>query len=90
MLFGPEKDLDNRSYRERIEASYDRLENAAKERGVLHLMDIVNELMADTAEVYTEIGICAGIQLMRDVDRNVRGECYCKEGQKNDESISSI
>lgn len=75
MLSGSEKDLDKNNYKGRVEKSYVKLENAAKEQGVSHLMGLVNELIVDTAKVYTEIGICAGIQLMRDVDRNIHGEC---------------
>ena len=64
LLFGLGPDKDDRSYEERLDEIYMRFE----------LLDLCNELSSETASVYTEIGLQAGILLMMDMIGNMNQE----------------
>lgn len=74
LLFGVGPDKDNRSYEERLDDLYIKFEKAAKKYGnspTSELLDLSNELSSETASVYAEIGLQAGILLMKDMAKNI-------------------
>ena len=77
LLFGLGPDEDNRSYEERLDEIYMRYEKAVgkyDKNPTSELLDLCNELSSETASVYTEIGLQAGILLMMDMFRNMNQE----------------
>ena len=74
LLFGLGPDEDDRSYEERLDEIYMRFEKAVgkyDENPTSELLDLCNELSSETASVYMEIGLQAGILLMVDMIRNM-------------------
>ena len=74
LLFGLGPDEDDRSYEERLDEIYMRFEKTVgkyDENPTSELPDLCNELSSETASVYTEIGLQAGILLMMDMIRNM-------------------
>lgn len=74
LLFGLGPDEDDRSYEERLDEVYMRFEKAVgkyDKNPTSELLDLCNELSSETASVYTEIGLQAGILLMMDMIRNM-------------------
>lgn len=74
LLFGLGPDEDDRSYEERLDEIYMRFEKTVgkyDENPTSELLDLCNELNSETASVYTEIGLQAGILLMMDMIRNM-------------------
>ncbi len=70
LLFGLGPDKDDRSYEERLDEIYMRYEKAVgkyDKNPTSELLDLCNELSSETASVYTEIGLQAGILLMMDM-----------------------
>ena len=77
LLFGLGPDEDDRSYEERLDGIYMRFEKAVgkyDKNPTSELLDLCNELSSETASVYTEIGLQAGILLMMDMIRNMNQE----------------
>ena len=77
LLFGLGPDEDDRSYEERLDEIYMRFEKAVgkyDKNPTSELLDLCNELSSETASVYTEIGLQAGILLMMDMIRNMNQE----------------
>ena len=77
LLFGLGPDEDNRSYEERLDEIYMRYEKAVgkyDKNPTSELLDLCNELSSETASVYTEIGLQAGILLMMDMIGNMNQE----------------
>ena len=80
LLFGNGPDEDDRSYEERMEEIYLRFEKAVAKydpNPTSELLDLCNELTSETASVYMEIGLQAGMLLREDMVKNVR-----KDGKK--------
>ena len=74
LLFGLGPDEDDRSYEERLDEPYLRFEKAVEKYDksqISELLDLCNEVSSETASVYMEIGLQAGILLMVDVMRNI-------------------
>ena len=77
LLFGLGPDKDDRSYEERLDEIYMRFEKAVAKydkNPTSELLDLCNELSSETASVYTEIGLQAGILLMMDMIGNMNQE----------------
>lgn len=77
LLFGLGPDEDNRSYEERLEAPYMRFEKAVAKydkKPNSELLDLSNEITSETASVYTEIGLQAGMLLLKDILLNIGGK----------------
>ena len=77
LLFGLGPDKDDRSYEERLDEIYMRFEKAVGKHDknpTSELLDLCNELSSETASVYTEIGLQAGILLMMDMIGNMNQE----------------
>ena len=77
LLFGLGPDKDDRSYEERLDEIYMRFEKAVgkyDKNPTSELLDLCNELSSETASVYTEIGLQAGILLMMDMIENMNQE----------------
>ena len=73
LLFGLGPDEDDRSYEERLDEPYMRFEKAVEKYDksqTSELLDLCNEVSSETASVYMEIGLQAGILLMLDVVKN--------------------
>ena len=76
LLFGLGPDEDDRSYEERLEEPYMRFEKAVTKydkKPNSELSDLSNEITSETASVYTEIGLQAGLLLMKDIIQNISG-----------------
>lgn len=74
LLFGLGPDEGDRSYEERLDEPYLRFEKAVEKYDKSkssELLDLCNEVSSETASVYMEIGLQAGILLMLDVVKNV-------------------
>lgn len=74
LLFGNGPDEDDRSYEERMEEIYLRFEKAVAKydpNPTSELLDLCNELTSETASVYMEIGVQAGVLLMQDLAKNM-------------------
>ena len=77
LLLGLGPDKDDRSYEERLDEIYMRFEKAVgkyDKNPTSELLDLCNELSSETASVYTEIGLQAGILLMMDMIGNMNQE----------------
>ena len=77
LLFGQGSDEDDRSYEERLDEPYMRFEKAVEKYDkskTYELLDLCNEVSSETASVYMEIGLQAGILLMVDVIKNIHVE----------------
>ena len=77
LLFGQGSDEDDRSYEERLDEPYMRFERAVEKYDkskTSELLDLCNEVSSETASVYMEIGLQAGILLMADVVKNFSRE----------------
>ena len=77
LLFGLGPDEDDRSYEERLDEIYMRFEKTVgkyDENPTSELLDLCNELSSETASVYTEIGLQAGILRMMDMSGNMNQE----------------
>ena len=77
LLFGLGPDEDDRSYEERLDEIYMRFEKTVgkyDKNPTSELLDLCNELSSETASVYTEIGLQAGILLMMDMIGNMNQE----------------
>lgn len=77
LLFGLGPDKDDRSYEERLDEPYLRFEKAVEKYDkskTSELLDLCNEVSSETASVYMEIGLQAGILLMVDVVKNFSRE----------------
>ena len=84
LLFGMGPDEDDRSYEERLDEPYMRFEKAVEKYDkskTSELLDLCNEVSSETASVYMEIGLQAGILLMVDMIRNI-GEKQMLEKKK--------
>lgn len=74
LLYGLAPEKDNRSYTERLDEPYERLEKVVAKydkKADSELLDLANEITSETASVYTEIGIQAGLLLMKDMLENI-------------------
>lgn len=74
LLFGLGPDQDERSYEERLDEPYMRFEKAVEKYDkskTSELLDLCNEVSSETASVYMEIGLQAGILLIVDMMRNI-------------------
>ena len=77
LLFGLGPDEDDRSYEERLDEPYMKFEKAVEKYDkskTSELLDLCNEVSSETASVYMEIGLQAGILLMADIMRNASRE----------------
>ncbi len=77
LLFGIGPDEDERSYEERLEELYVRFEKRVEmydKEPCSELLDLLNEITSETASVYTEIGLQAGLLLMKDIIQNTAGK----------------
>ena len=82
LLFGLGPDEDGRSYEERLDELYLRFEKAVEKYDkskTSELLDLCNEVSSETASVYMEIGLQAGILLMVDMLRNINERDSNKE-----------
>ena len=76
-MFGWGPDEDDRSYEERLDEPYMRFEKAVEkydQSKTSELLDLCNEVSSETASVYMESGLQAGILLMADVVKNFSRE----------------
>ena len=74
LLFGLGPNEDDRSYEERLDEPYMRFEKAVEKYDkskTSELLDLCNEVSSETASVYMEIGLQAGILLMADMLKNI-------------------
>lgn len=74
LLYGVAPKKDNRSYTERLDEPYERLEKVVAKydkKADSELLDLANEITSETASVYTEIGIQTGLLLMKDMLENI-------------------
>ena len=79
LLFGLGPDEDDRSYEERLDEPYMRFEKAVEKYDkskTSELLDLCNEVSSETASVYMEIGLQAGILLMVDMVKNISIESF--------------
>lgn len=77
LIFGIGPDEDSRSYEERLESLFKKFEEAVKKydnNPTSELVDIVNELTSETASVYAEIGLQAGLLLIKDMVENTAAD----------------
>jgi hypothetical protein len=77
LLFGVGPDEDDRSYEERLDEPYIRFEKAVRKYDkspTSELLDLCNEVSSETASVYMEIGLQAGILLMVDMMKIMVGK----------------
>lgn len=77
LLFGLGPDKDDRSYEERLDEPYLRFEKAVEKYDkskTSELLDLCNEVSSETASVYMEIGLQAGILLILDIVKNTSAE----------------
>jgi len=88
LLYGLAPREDDRSYEERLDEPYERFEKAvAKYDKNLdsELLDLSNEVTNETACVYTEIGIQAGMLIAADMLKNISMK-KCEKDTKNKEN----
>lgn len=74
LLYGFSIGKDDRSYKERLDEAYERFEKAVEmyeEKANSDLLDLANEITSETASVYTEIGIQAGMLIIKDILENI-------------------
>lgn len=77
LLFGLGPDEDDRSYEERLDEVYMKFEKAVQKYDkskTSELLDLCNEVSSETASVYMEIGLQAGILLIVDMITNMCSE----------------
>ena len=75
LLFGLGPDKDERSYEERLDEVYMKFEKAVQKYDkskTSELLDLCNEVSSETASVYMEIGLQAGMLLMVDMIKNMK------------------
>lgn len=75
LLFGLGPDEDDRSYEERLDEVYMKFEKAVQKYDkskTSELLDLCNEVSSETASVYMEIGLQAGMLLMVDMIKNMK------------------
>ena len=93
LLFGLGPDEDDRSYEERLDEIYMRFEKAVgkyDENPTSELLDLCNELSSETASVYMEIGLQAGILLMVDMVRNMTDFCESFVYENDSATVSDL
>lgn len=77
LLYGLGQEEDDRSYEEGLDDSYLEYEKLAlqcdKDKQ-FELLNLANAMASESASVYAEIGIQAGILLMKDMIQNITGE----------------
>lgn len=74
LLFGQKPNEDNRNYEERLDEVYLKFEKAAEQYDpckTSELLDLCNAMSSETASVYMEIGVQAGILIMLDLLKNI-------------------
>lgn len=74
LLFGVAPDEDTRDYEKRLDDTYEKYEKyvfQCEKEKQFELLNLANDMCLETASVYTEIGIQAGILLMKDMSKNV-------------------
>lgn len=74
LLFGLGPDEYTRNYEERLDEAYLEFEKVVFQYDTdshSKLLDLANAMTCETASVYTEIGLQAGILLMKDLTQNV-------------------
>lgn len=74
LLFGLKPEVNEKSYKERLDETYLAFEKIALQYdGEAHskLLNAANDMTYETTTVYTEIGLQAGILLMKDFIQNV-------------------
>lgn len=86
LLYGNGPDEDSRTYEERLEDTYLDFEKAVvryDEESSSGLLDLANVMTCEVASVYMEIGLQAGILLMKDLIKNLEiDECSNKTDYK--------
>lgn len=88
LLYGLTPREDDRSYEERLDEPYERFEKAVAkyDKNVdSELLDLSNEVTNETACVYTEIGIQAGMLLAADMLKNISMK-KCEKDTENKEN----
>lgn len=86
LLFGLGPDEDDRSYEERLDEVYMKFEKAVEKYDkskTSELLELCNEMSSETASVYMEIGLQAGILLMADMVKNISVERKVLNRSKN-------
>ena len=74
LLFGLGPDKDDRSYEERLDEPYMRFEKAVEKYDkskTSELLDLCNEVSSETASVYMEIGLQAGVLIIMNLIQNI-------------------
>lgn len=87
ILFGDEPEKDERTYEERLDEPYQKLEKEVtkyEREEDSRILELSNELQNETACVYAEIGLQAGILLMKDMMENLQRE---RKGEDMDTEI---
>lgn len=77
LLYGLSPEEDNRSYEERLDdiyLQYEKLALQCDKDKQFELLNLANAMASESASVYAEIGIQAGILLMKDMIQNITGE----------------
>ena len=77
LLLGTEAEKETGSYEERLDKAYDKFEKIALrdyDGAENELLNAANDLMAETASVYTEIGLRAGFLLAQDLAQTGNGQ----------------
>lgn len=86
LLYGNGPDEDSRTYEERLEDTYLDFEKAVVRydgENSSGLLDLANAMTCEVASVYMEIGLQAGILLMKDLIQNLEiDECSNKTDYK--------
>ncbi len=86
LLYGNGPDEDSRTYEERLDDTYLEFEKAVLQHDAessTDLLDLANAMTCEVASVYTEIGLQAGILLMKDLNQNLEiNECSNKTDYK--------
>lgn len=74
LLFGLAPEKETKNYKERIEkitSEYDAVVEKYDKRPTSELLDVASAMTIEVASVYTEIGLQAGILLMKDMIQNL-------------------
>lgn len=74
LLFGQTADEDSRSYEERlkgVDLEFEKAVSGYDEDEHSKLLELANTMICEVAAVYTEIGLQAGLLLMKDMIQNV-------------------
>lgn len=75
LLFGTIPNEENRDYETRLKEAYLNYEKVALQYNKDKTSDLIesaNDMASETASVYTEIGLQAGMLLMKDMMRNTK------------------